>query len=321
LFERALSLGDVTAISNLGYMAENGIGAEKNLPLAMQQYEKAANGGNHWSMRRLASLLLASNATQAQNWLLKAAEGGDAQAMTQLGNAFNDGRLGPRDPIVARQWFDKAAERGDADAMNMLGVFYHNGNGVPRDHQVARNWYQRAVERGNTQAMANLGVMYEFGQAVPQNYSEAWRLFETAATRGNTFGMLHLGQMAEFGKGVNRDLKLASTWYAKAADAGNADAKWRVAIMLDRYSTNKNLSFLAKTALEAVRAGSKEAQEGMFGKPERNMSRDLRAAIESELASAGVYNGPTRGRFDRPVREALENYIKGPQRPSTLIGR
>jgi TPR repeat protein len=126
--------------------------------------------------------------------------------------------------------------------------------------------------------------------------------------------MLHLGQMAEYGKGVTRDFNLAGAWYSKAADAGNADAMWRLAVLLDKYSSRKDTAMLAKFALQAAKKGSSEAMEGLFRAPERSISREVRVAIEEQLVSEGFYSGPTRGRFDRAVREAIETYLRGRQK-------
>lgn len=208
-----------------------------------------------------------------------------------------------------------AAQLGDTDAMNVLGTFYNTGMGVPRDYQMARNWYQQAAQLGNAQAMANLGLLFEFGFGVPQNYSEAWRLYDQAAAEGNAFAIMHLGQMAEYGKGMAVDLKQARDLYLKAANLGDADASWRLALLFDHHAADKNPAQLAKMMLTAAKAGSSEAREALLGTGEPPISREVCAAIESQLASEGAYSGAIRGRFDRVVREALATYLRGGAQP------
>ena len=55
-------------------------------------------------------------------WFKKAAEGGDADAQSRLGNAYEDGLLGPKIDIeMALMWFKKAAEGVDIYAQWRLG--------------------------------------------------------------------------------------------------------------------------------------------------------------------------------------------------------
>jgi TPR repeat protein len=48
---------------------------------------------------------------------------------------------------------EKAADGGNQDAMNNLGELYYYGHGVTRDYGKAREWYQKAADGGNTNAM------------------------------------------------------------------------------------------------------------------------------------------------------------------------
>ena len=233
--------------------------------------------------------------------------------MTDLGYAYRDRKFSSvPDYAASRQWFEKAAAAGNAKAMNALGLAYHMAQGVPRDYAIARQWYEKAAQRGNVAALANLGVFYEFGSGVPQNYSKAWQLFEEAAKKGNAFAMYHLGQMTEFGKGMNADASRAVKWYLKAGDGGEADGYWRAVYLFDHYSKKKDLAYITKLALTAAKQGSQDALNVLFRDPGR-ISREVRAAIETELVNKGFYQGRPRGRFDRKVREALQAYLRGDQ--------
>ncbi len=61
------------------------------------------------------------------------------------------------------------ADQGDAEAQSNLGVMYDNGRGVPQDDAQAVRWYRLAAEQGHADAQFNLGWMYHQGRGVPQD--------------------------------------------------------------------------------------------------------------------------------------------------------
>jgi TPR repeat protein len=64
-----------------------------------------------------------------------------------------------KDNGKAREWYQKAADAGNADAMSNLGDFYYYGWGVAKDYNKAREWYQKAADAGDKnakQALARL---------------------------------------------------------------------------------------------------------------------------------------------------------------------
>jgi TPR repeat protein len=71
-------------------------------------------------------------------------------------------------------WYRKAAEGGDAEAQSNLAVMYDTGKGVPHDDAMAMYWYRKAAEQGNAPAEQNLAVGYYKGQGVKLDYQEAY---------------------------------------------------------------------------------------------------------------------------------------------------
>jgi len=74
---------------------------------------------------------------------------------------------------MAVHWFRKSAEGGEAQAMRNLGVAYDRGQGVERNPQVAMKWLRRAAEAGDAEAQAALGVDLYEGVAVTKDLVEA----------------------------------------------------------------------------------------------------------------------------------------------------
>jgi len=56
----------------------------------------------------------------------------------------------------------KAAESGDAHAMTQLGLRYQLGDGVKQDWTEAEKWYLKAANLGDGEAMSMLGTCYEY---------------------------------------------------------------------------------------------------------------------------------------------------------------
>ena len=90
-----------------------------------------------------------------------------------------------------------AADAGDAEAMNSLGVLYFMGTSVPRDYATALLWFQKAVDDGSSNAMSNLGTMYLLGAGLPRDPVNAFRWFGRSAARGNVQCMYIAAVMAD----------------------------------------------------------------------------------------------------------------------------
>lgn len=75
---------------------------------------------------------------------MPAAEAGDPEAQTNVGEIFEKGLGDQPNPEAAVHWYRLAAEQGYARAQFNLGTLYEQGLGVPRDTLTALNWYRRA---------------------------------------------------------------------------------------------------------------------------------------------------------------------------------
>ncbi len=82
-------------------------------------------------------------------WALQAwtaqAEAGDAEAMNNVGEIWEQGVRGQVDHALAAHWYRRAAEAGSRRAQTNLGALYEQGRGVERDEHAALAWYRRAA--------------------------------------------------------------------------------------------------------------------------------------------------------------------------------
>ena len=69
--------------------------------------------------------------------------------MNNLGLLYDNGQGVAQDYVKAREWYEKAADKGDAGAMSNLGALYDNGRGVAQDYAKAREWYEKAADKGD----------------------------------------------------------------------------------------------------------------------------------------------------------------------------
>ena len=126
---------------------ETGKGVDKNMSLAIELYQKAAEMG----------------LDSAQN---------------KLGDCYDDGVGVFQDKEKAFYWYRKAAEQGHALAQANLSFCYSLGKGVAVDEKMALEWCQKAAAQGNIKGMMQLAVCYYTGSAVPQDYQKAKELIE-----------------------------------------------------------------------------------------------------------------------------------------------
>lgn len=80
----------------------------------------------------------------ALNVWLAAAETGDAEAQTNVGEIFEKGLGGEPNVDAALIWYQRAAEQGYSRAQFNLGTLFEQGKGVERDSVAALNWYRQA---------------------------------------------------------------------------------------------------------------------------------------------------------------------------------
>jgi TPR repeat protein len=170
------------------------------------------------------ALFNAGRHAEAREWLLRAAQMGDAAAQELYGRVLYHAMGGPADRKAALRWWQLAAAGGDTDAMLALG---HLAAGQARWADAAR-WYRSAAEYGEADAAMQLAQLYE--QAPPdleggglaeaaRIYGELDKHFDSAPARRQ------LARLLAFGLGVPRDAERARTLLEKDAQTGDIDSQ------------------------------------------------------------------------------------------------
>ena len=173
---------------------------------------------------------------------------------------------------TALQVWMEAAEGGDAEAQTNVGEIFEKGLGSSPNYEAALIWYRKAAAQGNTRAQFNLGTLYETGQGVPQDkvealnwYRQAWGvaaddlMFTSAAEREQDKLRSALdASIAEKDGQINAlkaqvaamqaQLQQANDDQSAAAQAARAQAKTLQAL-IDQLETQKQASTTELAAL------------------------------------------------------------------------
>lgn len=108
------------------------------------------------------------------------AEGGDADAQFNLGQAYRLGRGVQLDLSAARVWFERAARSGHVDAQTTLGLLaFQNG-----DRVTGLKWLKAAADQGEPRALLVYGTALFNGDGVPQDKMLAYAMVSRAAAQG-----------------------------------------------------------------------------------------------------------------------------------------
>ncbi|HEU0015461.1 MAG TPA: CHAT domain-containing protein [Longimicrobium sp.] len=192
--EKARDRRNARGMNALGEARERGDGVPRSLHLAQHWYRAAAEEkGFAPAMRNLGRLYRAEGRyEEALHWFRKAAGGGSADAMADVGRLYEEGRVGPPDGVRALAWYREPARRGLAHGMYSVGRAYQDGIGVGRDLVQAREWYEKAARAGSPDAMNSMGLLYLQGWGVRKSRRRAIYWFRLGERAGSALAAANL---------------------------------------------------------------------------------------------------------------------------------
>jgi TPR repeat protein len=153
--------------------------------------------------------------------LLQAAQMGESDAATRLGDIYFYGNGVEVDYELAYYWFSSAAQKGNAYAQYSLAFMYIKGLFVEKDDSLVVKWMKLAAENGYVEAQKNMGEYYYYGSfGCPKDMKEAVRWYEMGAKSNEPTCLFTLGFIYEEGNGVHKNILKAASWYQKGARVG-----------------------------------------------------------------------------------------------------
>lgn len=105
----------------------------------------------------------------------------NSKAMLNLAMMHMKGNGCEQNEQTALQWLERAAQKGDIQALNALGSFYEKGLHVGVDADKALHYYAAAADRGHVDAQLKAGMLYRQNSKT----AEAMRYLITAAHNNN----------------------------------------------------------------------------------------------------------------------------------------
>lgn len=186
---------------------------------ALESYLKAAEGGDAEAMCELADIHFFNDEYEEQKkWLLKAAELNYADAESKLGYLYqhlDEFELGEPDLPQSLQWYKRASAHGNSTATCDVGEMYLNGEGTIKDEYEAFSWFKKAVDEGSVYGTYLYGKCYLDGTGVAQDKKKGIELI-TEAAEYDEDAQCALGICYLEGNGVEKDLKKAVFYLEKA---------------------------------------------------------------------------------------------------------
>lgn len=219
--DRAASFNHLDALTDLGYIYENGKKAKNGAVLVQPDIEKAVE---HYSLAKKARF---------------------SRALNNLGNLYLNNKVRERVPgenvKKAIECLTMAKDQGNAKAIFNLGVCYERGNGVPVDLDRAKSYFKDSGSRGDLDGKLFYAfyVLQDaaFAQS-EQQYLEAFKFLNEIVSKDPTKkeAYFYLGFLYEngsyfifiLGLGVPKEYKLALNYYDKAASLNHLQALVKV---------------------------------------------------------------------------------------------
>lgn len=153
--------------------------------------------------------------------LLLAAQMGESEAATHLGDLYFYGHGVDTDYEQSYYWFAKAAQSNNAYAQYSIAFMYIKGQFVEKDDTQVIKWMKLAAENGYTEAQKNMGEYYYYGSfGCRRDMKEAIKWYEMGAKSNEPACVFTLGLIYEEGDGVQKNILKAADWYQKGAQAG-----------------------------------------------------------------------------------------------------
>ena len=126
----------------------------------MKHLERRAAAGDVPAQREYAQALdAAGRHTEAIDWLARAAQTGDAEALTLVGLRLLIGKDAPFLPNDGARFLNQAASVGSAEAMERLAVLIGGGFYARQSWPAALDLLQEAAQNGSQAAQAQLGLL------------------------------------------------------------------------------------------------------------------------------------------------------------------
>ncbi|MBS7527102.1 sel1 repeat family protein [Candidatus Parcubacteria bacterium] len=196
----------------LGWMLQNGVGAERDLIRAKDYYLKSTKMGNVYSSFALAKIVLKEENPEpdelkkVMEFLQSVADSDDVSLKDiknptaySLGKLFLEGKVVAKNIAQAIHYLDTSNEYGNPWASYQLGKLYLQGKEMPKNIEKAIQYLTSSAETGNSFSQYLLGKNYLLGKDVPKDKEQAIKWLRLSAEQGNEYAKFFLDNIDKFG--------------------------------------------------------------------------------------------------------------------------
>ena len=139
--------------------------------------------------------------------------------LTDLGVGTEGNVIVARDKVNKLLWLLKSANGGNKDALYELGLFYIFADQITEDEREAIKYFRRAAEHGHGRAAMDLGFYYLKGIYIKKDIGEGIRWLVRSTELGYVESNKFLSRIYKNGEyGVKKDKKLSEYWKEKIND-------------------------------------------------------------------------------------------------------
>lgn len=217
--------------------------------------------------------------------LRQAAESGMPAAQLSLGNVYSQMHQLPDAAEQAASWYARAAESGDARALSRLADLHMTGWGVTQDDTKAFQLYRRLAERGYALPQCDLAYMLGEGIGCRLDVAEALGWYLRAAAQGEPRAYFNLGEAFQRGAGAPADPVYAWAWMENARRQGYPGS---AAALADIALTPPRLT-QARALADAIDRNFQELQSALQQDPSALSSAErYRALVERNFTALGI---------------------------------
>ena len=282
--------GNLEAMALLARAYHDGLFGRSDPGRAERWARRGAEAGSAACMNWYGFLRVKrGEADEGIRWLVRAADGGDRQALLTLGKLY-----AAKDRDKSMQYLRRAARADVPEAMFLLAR-------MVATPAAARAWLVKASQAGHVRAKLALASMYAAGRGGQRDYSKARELIDQAA-RGGEAETVYLAAMMlrdEVGD-IDSDGPAIVTWLIRATDAGHRKARVELGrCYLFGRGVDDNVFDAMKYLKPAAEAGDPEAMmllgKALIGEREADkgmawLDRSAEAGNAAAMAAIGSHH-------------------------------
>ena len=289
-FEKSAAQGNVSAMEQLGFMHERGLGLDVDIKSAREWYEKAVDKGSAAAMVAIGKMYfrgydgIEKDYAKACEYFKKAAalwrsvepenQWKVMYAFFYLGRIYTEGLGVEKDLMLGQRCHLFAANMGNVVSLHSVAVDYEKGtDGKMKSSERSKHWYSRCAQAlkdgkfsfADDMAMRVFALLYRYGDGVAKDIEESRKWFGMSANLGNVQSLRSLASAYREGSGVPKDIKKALELYEQAANRGDNLAQNSISwIYYTGEGVDRDFDKAHKWGIMAAENGNSGAMETLY---------------------------------------------------------